>query len=113
MYSFISMCLDSTVLACDLVSIVFSSDAAKNVLGQAEQHCTLLVNMVRCLYSTVQLITTQQQPVTSLENLKGYGQKAAPVEVHTELKSNGKALVRSIMPKSNDVRKQSDPEIKK
>ena len=58
-----------------------------NVLGQAEHHSTLLVNMVSCLYSNVQLITTQRQPVTSLENLKGYEQKAPPVEVPTDLKA--------------------------
>jgi hypothetical protein len=78
----------------------------KNVLGQAEQHCTLHVYMVSSLYSTVQLITTHNQPLTSLENLKGHGQKDPPV------KSNGNALVRSMLPKANFVRKQSPLKLK-
>ena len=54
----------------------------KIVLDQVEQHCKLLVNMVSCLYSTEQLITTQYQHVTSFENLK-----APPVELPTEPKT--------------------------
>jgi hypothetical protein len=49
------------------------------------------------LYSTA---TTQHQPVTSLENVKSYGQKAPPVEVPKEPKNDGNALVRSMLPQS-------------
>ena len=46
----------------------------------------------------MQLITTQHQPVPSLENLKRYGQKAPPVEVPAEPKIDQNALVCSMLP---------------
>jgi hypothetical protein len=66
---------DSYVIVSGFVFDILSLDAAEQNLGQAEQHCTLCVNMISCLYSTVQLIL----PYTS-HKFQNYGQKAYPVD---------------------------------
>ena len=75
---------DSSVFVSCFVFNILSLDAAQQNLGQAEQHCTLCVNMISCLYSAVQLILPYTSPSQILKS-QSYGQKAYLVEVPMEL----------------------------
>ena len=75
---------DSSVFVSGFVYNISSFDAAKQYLGQADQHCKLCVNMIGCLYSTVQLIFPYTR-LSQISKSQSYGQKAYHIEVPMEV----------------------------
>ena len=105
--------MDSTVLVSDLVCIVFSSDTANKCFRAS---WTPLYTPCKHGQLFVLHCTADYYPAPACHKFRKSERlwtESPTCWSSYRSKSNGNALVRSMLPKSNDVRKQSAPEIKK